>query len=454
MRLNLVPVAALAALLFPSTARAATEICGNGADESTSGESGFEMTDEGCDPYSVHGVCESPLDCNAAGSVAPRTGQLVWRGEQPDITVQTALGPNLQMHRFYMSQYSPGYSSWTYKSNLGKYWHHGYMSWIVKEESPDPDTAVLHLPTGQDVWFEKTSGDSTWSYFTPQKGWDFKELKQCKLAAGCSGLPQYDWRLQMLTGEVYTYDGVDGSHTAKLAGMSNRFGQAVTLAYDGATGFLKTVTSPYGKQYRFRFAYYTSTHANADLLSHLYAESCTETGAGNCLDESDWTTEKTLLYTYESDDQLSEVAVDLATDVIIAGYTYSSDYLNQVKDSASSSTITATFDFYSPSGELARQSVGFGSVGYTWDDSTCDSGNGVVVLFHKKNTTACSGDGDCGTNGYCGGKTSSTSTGACYQAKRCVNSTTTAGEHLVDAVAGTCGAPEFVGRNSAFERDR
>src|SRR4051794_39934894 len=88
--------------LWHRTARA-TEICGNGADDDANG-----FADEGCDPYAVTGVCESPVSCEGAAAIGPRKGQMLWRGETLDANVITPYGPPLTFSRFYGSQYEPG----------------------------------------------------------------------------------------------------------------------------------------------------------------------------------------------------------------------------------------------------------------------------------------------------------------------------------------------------------
>jgi hypothetical protein len=67
----------------------ATETCGDATVQDSD-----NMADDACDPAGVTGVCESPLDCAAAGSVSPRTGAVVYR-ELPDVSFRSPYGPQL-----------------------------------------------------------------------------------------------------------------------------------------------------------------------------------------------------------------------------------------------------------------------------------------------------------------------------------------------------------------------
>ena len=86
-------------VLAPVVARAqSAEICGNGEDDNANG-----LTDEGCAPSLVTGVCESPLSCADTGMVSPKLGSLHY-SLPPDVSPRVPYGPGIGMRRFYLSQ--------------------------------------------------------------------------------------------------------------------------------------------------------------------------------------------------------------------------------------------------------------------------------------------------------------------------------------------------------------
>jgi hypothetical protein len=415
MTIRLRLLAILAFLLFVSLPAdlGATETCGNTNDDDSD-----DMTDEGCWPAAVPGVgvCESPLGCGQAGSVAPVSGSLV-HAVMPDLAPGVAFGPALIFQRTYQSQYAPSYfgggsGATDYKAPLGYRWHHSFMSWVRQVEAAEPGVGklVLHLPSGQDVYATEGSSDSSYVYYQVQPGWHFKEVKQSKTSP-------YPITLTFLTGEryEYTYDG--SLQVFLLDKMKDTLATANYIDIDYSGGQVSTVTAADGKQLQFsyfssgtkvlQYVKYYAGGSERVAVELKYYEPPGDTTNRRKLTEVWIASTKVESYSYDANDFVSAVLDGGGKQVAAFRYRSSSPY------------------------QLVSVETPAGDMGFLYGVSGCDSGEtGTHMTFHRKEgATACDtsfdGTDECASGYYCGGETnpSADNTGICFQARRLVCST-------------------------------
>ena len=116
----------VSSLPLVTTPAFATEICGNGIDESGDG-----IADLGCWPAAATKICESPHSCSVTGDVALKSGGIVYN-LKPDIDPKVAYGPSIPFIRRYHSRYEPGGSAPQYRTAAGSHWQHNWQSWVDK----------------------------------------------------------------------------------------------------------------------------------------------------------------------------------------------------------------------------------------------------------------------------------------------------------------------------------
>jgi RHS repeat-associated protein len=414
-RVHIHVIVSLAAALAARAARAA-ETCGDQVDND-----GDNLADEGCNPTGTTGVCESPLACSRAGSIAPISGQLVLPVE-PDVAPHVAYGPGIPFVRTYLSLYDPGYANLgagaatDYKAPLGYRWHHNYMSWLKLDTAPNPDEAFVHLVTGQDVQFTYASTDGTYNFFTPQPGYHFDYLRQ-KISTGI-------WELRTLTGQVYEYNW--SSPTGKLVKIKDSVGNFVELTYnaDGQIEWVKDASTR--KKLKLR---YQST--GSKLLQ--YVDYYTNDGSTDTL-------RLTVEFAYSSGNQTT-VYLD---GTIVRLNSYVSDYLSAVYDGNAAKYVALPKYLSGSPGKTVRLETQQGTVGYTYNTQCAGAGTqSLNVTFHYHSTTACDttfdGTDECGAGYYCGGETNpaANNTGVCFKAKRCLTVNVAGNEDLIDAVSAT-----------------
>jgi RHS repeat-associated protein len=386
----------------------ATEICGDGQDNDSN-----SLTDEGCQPHQVSGQTEAPLPSQVTGVVSPKSGQLIWT-EPPDLTPSVPYGPPLTFQRTYLSQYDPGYNApgaTDYRAPMGYGWHHGFMGWVDAYPGQSPAKAVVHLITGQDVFFTYASNDGTYDYYTAQAGHHFIYLRQ--------NTSSDDWELKTLEGWVYEYaEQVTGTDTSKLTAINDAVGNSLTITYDLTSGQIQFVSDSSGVMW-LQFHYGTT---GAKALTSVVLS--TEGVATSVTFENSYT----------------PGIVDYG-DGFSRSYAYFGTKLFRVFSSGD--RIDATFA-YLATDEVARIETPSGYLGYEYGATGCNSGQGVFVYYNAQETLdgdpkACDADSDCNTGSYCGGEfdPSDTDTGICFQARRCA-AWVSGNEDLIGAVSSSC----------------
>lgn len=396
---------ATATLVRPVSA--APEICGNGLDENAN-----SMTDEGCNPAAVTGVCESPLGCGSNGAVAPKTGGITYT-MPPDIDVATAKGPRLTFQRWYASLYEPGGSAPAYRTPLGPRWGHSFMSWLDKPGS----FPVVHTTDGRDVYFTFDSTAGGYDYYVPQEGFHVDYLRQ-------STTTPFHWEMRTLTGMVYKYDW--SSPTGKLIEIHDTLATAnkLLLTYDGGTGLLSKVIDASGtKQFLF-------TYTSNDVTSVKY-----QTISGGTP-----TTRVDLTFTYTGGHPTA-AAIGGTT---IHQMRYTSGYLDDIRDAEGTPKDVLVLKYLAPTaGKVVRSTSEVGELGFEYASSRATCSGGTLVYFQRVGRTVCDDDADCGSDYLCGGETdpAAVNTGVCYKAARCLT-LTSPDEDLIDSVsslpASTC----------------
>ena len=414
----------LAASLLPASVEA-QEICGNSADDN-----GNSYADEGCAPSLSLGICESPLSCAQAGAVAPKNGGIVY-SVPADLAPTVPYGPSLTFERKYVSLYAPTYFPGgvaDHSHPLGRGWVHSWQSFLKRSGSGTTKKAVVHLRTGQDVFFAQSSSDSSWEYYTAQNPYRFFHLRQRKTGA-------LDWELKTLDGEVMTYNYTTGTSIGKLTGVKDALPtpNVVTVTYN-AIGQVDKVTAAGGAKY-LQFEYFGT---GTKLLRYvkLFA---------------DTTLRVTAEMQYTSDN-LTSVLLDTTQ---IESYTYdANNKLTSRKDGLANTLLDLRY-VAGTAGKVATVSTSQGEVGYDYNHASCNAGAGTRVYFNRwSSSETCNVDADCGAGNYCGGKTATgTATGFCYRAWRCMTVDTT-NEHLVTTVTGSCpscvGTAEYAWNASRF----
>jgi YD repeat-containing protein len=397
---------ALVATLARPEHTSATEVCGDGQDNNNN-----SLADEGCQPHRVSGQTEAPLPSQVTGVVSPKSGQLIWT-EPPDLSPSAPYGPPLIFQRTYLSHYDPGYNApgaTNYRAPMGYGWHHGYMGWVDAYPSQSPAEAVVHLVTGQDVLFTYASNDGTYDYYTAQPGHHFIHLRQ--------NTSTDDWELKTLDGWIYEYaEQVTGTDTSKLTAIQDSLGNALTIAYDGTSGQIDTVTDASGVM-ELSFSYGTT---GARTLTGIAFSSASSPSS----------------ITYDNSYTPGIVEYD---DGSARSYAYDGTRLSRVFSSGD--RIVATFA-YLATGEVARIETPSGYLGY--DYGACNSGQGVFIYYNAQDTLdgdpkACDADADCNTGSFCGGEydPGGTDTGVCFQARRCA-AWVSGNEDLIGAVTSSC----------------
>lgn len=411
---------ALSVAFIPVTSSwASSEVCGDAQDNDGDG-----LADDGCYPQSVTGVCEQPLSCARRPTVSPGTGNLTY-WMPPDITPVVPYGPGIGFRRVYISKFDPGYpyvgaDTSDYKTAMGYRWQHNFMSYLEKFTSPDPDEVFVHTVTGRDIKFTYDRTAIGYDYYEPQPGHYFAYLRQ-------STASPYDWELKTLTGRVYVYD-TNGS-IAKLSGIKDALGNEVTISYRGSDGQVDEVKDAIGHK-KLSFHYQTT---GEKLLEYVKLET---------YDGSAWNVKVSVQFLYLGETHLDQVKIDgtLIQDYSFSDTNYDADtYVTGFADGDSTTLATIVYD-YNTAGRVAQLQTGDGDVGYAYDASGCDGGNGTFLYYHRASGTACDADGDCGTNEFCGGETGqpSASTGTCFKVRRCL-AFFESNEDLVKTVSATAG---------------
>lgn len=405
MRALLIASICLLSITLATSPASAAEICGNGLDDNANA-----MSDEGCNPESVTGVCASPLGCGTNGAVAPKSGQITY-ALPLDFDLEVPRGLALTFRRWYASLYEPGGSAPAYRTPLGPHWGHNWMSWIDRATG----NAVVHTTDGRDVYFAFDTTTGGYDYYLPQEGFHVDYLRQ-------STTSPFHWQMRTLTGVTYVYDW--SSPTGKLIEVHDSLAtpNALKLTYDG-NGQVSTVADASGKK-RLLF-----TYTSGDVTSIAY----------QTVDGGTPTTRETLSFSYTSGNPttVSNGGGTLHT----MGYRVDG-YLEYVRDAASNDIVFLKY-LDSTAGKVVRSTSEAGEVGYEYASARTSCSGGTVVYFNRIGTTTCDDDADCGSDYLCGGETdlAGVNTGVCYKAARCLT-LTSPDEDLIDAVsalpASTC----------------
>jgi YD repeat-containing protein len=401
-RLGALASASLVLLLAAAPAHAA-EVCGDGQDNDSNG-----ITDEGCYPYGVTGVCESTLSCDLA-AVAPSTGSLVVP-LPADYDVHVPYGPSLQLRRTYFSKYEPGGGAHGYRTSMGR-WNHNYMSWL--DEHSGDNTAVVHTQTGQDVLFSKSGAPAGgYQYYVAQAGAHVDYLRQATTSP-------YAWELRSLTGEVAVYDSA-----GKLTELRDALAtpNVVALTYDGS-GYLSTVTDAADTR-RFVFTYTSNKLTKVSLQKK----------ASGTFSEDTYVT-----YGYTSG-ELTSVAFAGTT---AHTNTYSGGYLTRIDDAAGKQYLQFAYSA-ATAGQVVRVHSSVGVLGREYNSAHASCSGETQQFFERANTTSCDDDADCGSGNRCGGETNpaAANTGVCFRASTCLTAASTIEDLVatIDPIAPCDGA--------------
>lgn len=386
---------ALSALAFLATPASAAEICGNGIDDDSDGSA-----DETCWPAGANKICENPVGCGVTGDIAPKTGGIVYR-LKADIDPKVAYGPSIPFIRQYHSLYEPGGSAPQYRTSAGARWQHNWQSWIDKSGT----TAVVHLTTGQDVLFTYTGTLAGFDYYAPQPGYHFKHLRQATASPN-------KWELRTLTGDTFTYDWA--SPVGKLIEVGDSVGNKVTVAYDGS-GRPSIILDASGTK-RLVLTY---TNGRVDQVRF------------HTIDGGTPTTRYYVTFAYSGANQTLVKARAVTT---LESHSYdANNYLTLIEDGGGNDILDVSWVSGS-SGKTARVLTGEGGIGFDYASSHAQCTGGTILFFNLANTTSCDTDSNCGGALRCGGKTGTGSTGRCYRAARCLQTTGTHSEDLIGTV--------------------
>ncbi len=383
----------------------AAEICGNGVDDDTD-----LMADEGCNPAAITGVCENPLDCSTTGTVAPKSGNVVYH-LPPDIDVEVPFGPALTFQRFYASLYEPGGSAPAYRKSLGPHWGHNFMSWLDFNSSPNPDQVIVHTVDGNDVLFQYDSTAGGYKYFVAQEGYHVDYLRQ-KSSSGV-------WELRTLSGMVYEYNW--SSPVGKLTSIKDTLStpNTLTITYNGSGLIDKVVDASAKKQLVF-------TYNGSSLLTDVDYQT---------VDGGTPTTRIAVDFAYTGSNPITvTIASQLRQTLAYNG----SGYLTSVRSGTGNDPVQLALDYLSSTpGVVVRSTSPLGDLGFEYNSSRASCSGGSIVYFNRNDSTSCDDDTDCGSDFMCGGETNfaGTNTGVCYRAARCLT-LTSPDEDLVDTVAG------------------
>ena len=147
----------------------------------------------------------------------------------------------------------------------------------------------------------------------------------------------------------------------------------------------------------------------------------------------------TLIHLMENVGHLSSVTIGSQ---LAQQYTYANNLLTNISDGGSD--LIASFAYSSTtSGEVNQVNTPHGTVGLDYASSRASCSGETLLYFNAAMNpsnpgvqVACGSDGDCSADGgFCGGKTSSSgSTGLCFQAGRCLTTSTVGNEYVVTNV--------------------
>ncbi len=399
----------LACVLVAAASRPAhaAEVCGDTVDNDAD-----LMADEGCNPALITGVDENPLGGSVTGTVAPKTGNLVYR-LPPDIDVAVPFGPRLTLERTYASLFDAGGAPPGYRKTLGPRWSHNYMSWIDKNTTPNPDQAIVHTVDGNDVLFQFDTTSGGYDYYLAQEGYHVDYLRQ-------STTSPYGWELRTQTGMVFVYDW--SSPTGKLVAIKDSLAtpNQLTVTYN-ASGYVDKVVDASGKK-QLVFVY-----AGASLTGVNY----------QTVDAGTATTRVDVVYAYTSGNPTSVTILSTTRQSM----TYASGYLATITTpgpvGGSPIQQLAVAYLSSTPGMAVRSTSPLGDLGFEYASSRASCSGGSLVYFNRIGTTACDDDTDCGSDYLCGGETNfaGLNTGVCYRAARCLQ-LISPDEDLIDTVAG------------------
>lgn len=402
---------------FTSSSVGAAETCGNGVDDDSDG-----LADEGCFPAGVTGVHDSPFSDSVTGYVAPVTGQLIFP-ERPDLAPRVPYGPSIAFQRTYFSQYEPGYNSpnaTNFKAPMGFGWQHSFMSWVELDTTPNPDVAVLHTTSGHDVLFSHDSTGGGEKHFVPQAGYHLQGLAH----KDTGGTPY--WKLTTLSGWIYEYDWDSGTSTGKLVKITDAIGNVVTLTYNG-DGQVSTVRDASGN-----LGYELTYQSSGGKLLYEVGYYSYSGGSGTLL--------KTIRFFYTGYKNTGVRLID-SSELVLGSYTYDgNDKVTAFADATS--VVKASVYYISGSdGQVARVETPTGWLGYEYDNENgnCSSGE-MTVYFGAAGNDACDTyPADCESAVACGGETDSSSsdTGRCFNAYRCV-ATSSPNEDLIGQITASC----------------
>lgn len=379
-----------------TSAHATAEVCGNAVDDDGNG-----TVDEGCAPTLTTGVCESPLSCGDTGMVSWGTGALHY-DLPPDIGPRVPYGPGIGFRRFYTSMYTPPVAGVPNNNAkpMGANWQHTYMTWVTPGAT---NQLILHTSQGRDVLFVGGATVGGWKTYKAQAGYHVLSFKQ-------NTASPYQIQEQFLTGETVTYNS-----SGQLTTITDLVGNSVAVTVD-ANGSTSTVTDASSGR-RLLFAYSGTTLRNVGFQLSI---------------SGTWTTKHNTTLSYTGA-VLTSARIGSA---LSQQYGYAGGYLTSVTDAAG--LPIASFAYSSTiNGRVDRVDTPRGSLGFDYDSprTGCAAGGQTLLLFNKANTTVCNTDTDCGTGAMCGGKTASGTSGACYQAARCLTLGTSNAESVVTAIA-------------------
>jgi hypothetical protein len=402
MRNRPIILSVVAIVTLRAGAARAADVCGDGLDNDAD-----SLADEGCWPAGSTGVCENPLSCGLTGAIAPKMGSVVYP-LPPDLDPRSAYGVPITFQRVFMSHYRPGTGTGT-RNPFGNMWQHNWNSWLDKNTTPNPDTVIVHLPSGQEVLFSYASTGGGYDTYSPQVGAHYIYLRQATSSP-------YKWELKSLTGEVLVYDW--SSPSGKLIEVRDSLAtpNVTTVAYDG-NGRVQYVTDAPGNK-RLKL-----THNASGRLTKVEYQTIAS-GTATTRSFVDFAYNNNQVINYQPNSGIAQT------------YTYASVQLTLVEDDAGNDLISYSYLTGTAPTQLARLKTSHGELGYEYASSRTECSGGTLIYFNRSGTATCDEDSDCGTGLLCGGETNpaAANTGVCYRAARCLQLSSPS-EDLVTTVA-------------------